>query len=564
MRNAFLLWVTDLGRYPQRTTERPVIMSTARPEHRKSASFKQESFEQEWQKLAESAQAAAIKQKPAVPKLELRDVNGSGSAVKAQEKSAWQTRPSDQSPSATTTRTQTQTTTTQTTATTQTGPMAHSAPVITPRKQVQFGPETSSESGPSQEKRSARSEKTVDSPRRQKMLSSETARSKRSGSPSVSTTSTPSSSPAVTPREKDQFESPRGLKANQLRKKISTTFSKVALDLSKLNDRMVSGRNSPPSSPSSAGRVSPTKTTPRKKESAFIKNLSYEVRNSAAKCFIKLQKEGNFQHPFSARERLVINAGMIGVLSGYGIKYDLKNLEALAADAENRAKNLIIDKEIDLTSSEFAPFYEKAADAAFMKPWVKDSSDIHDVNGNLMGDRTKAKETFIRDFRNSTYKIKESNGSEKNISSIEEFLNFFDSHENKSVGMIVSNIASQNLGIFLKNSLFRRSDKNGNCQSVLRLVDDTPITPLANFKAVYVLSRDSKDNVILDYESHCDSKTGKGQLMADTAVENSQRIVISDDANITIKIRVIIEPSGEWSIENPHVYAEFWNIPKGD
>ena len=181
-----------------------------------------------------------------------------------------------------------------------------------------------------------------------------------------------------------------------------------------------------------------------------------------------------------------------------------------------------------------------------------------------MGDKTKSKATFIRDFRNSTYKIKESNGSEKNISSIEEFLNFFDSHENKSVGMIVSNIASQNLGIFLKNSLFRRSDKNGNCQSVLRLVDDTPITPLANFKAVYVLSRDSKDNVILDYESHCDSKTGKGQLMADTAVENSQRIVISDDANITIKIRVIIEPSGEWSIENPHVYAEFWNIPKGD
>ncbi len=181
-----------------------------------------------------------------------------------------------------------------------------------------------------------------------------------------------------------------------------------------------------------------------------------------------------------------------------------------------------------------------------------------------MGDRTKAKETCMRDFRNSTYKIKEGNRSEKNISSIEEFLNFFDSHENKNIGMVVSNIASENIGLFLKNSLFRREDKNGNCQSVLRLVDDTPIAPLANFKAVYVLSRDSKHNVILDYESHCDSKTGKGQLMVDTAVENSQRIVISDDANITIKTRVIIEPSGEWSIENPYVYAEFWNIPKGN
>jgi len=38
-------------------------MSTPGLKPRKSASFKQESFEQEWQKLAESAQAVAAKQK---------------------------------------------------------------------------------------------------------------------------------------------------------------------------------------------------------------------------------------------------------------------------------------------------------------------------------------------------------------------------------------------------------------------------------------------------------------------------------------------------------------------
>lgn len=540
-------------------------MSTPRSDQRKSASFKQESFEQEWQKLAESAKVADAKRKPAVPKLELRDVNGSDSPKKTQVQSAWKSSQSDRSADAATTQPQTQTiTTTQTTTTTQTDPMAHTKPIITPKKQTRFAPETSSDGGPSQEKTSARSEKAVDSPRRTKILSREPVQSKRSGSPSVSTTTTPSSSPAVTPREKDQFESPRGLKANQFRKRISTKFSNVALDLSKINEKLSPRRNSPPPSPGSAGRVSPSKITPRKKESAFIKSLSYEVRNSAAKCFIKLQKEGNFQHPFSARERLVLNAGMIGVLSDYGIKYDLKNLEALAIDAENRSKNMVIDMEVDLSDPAYTSFNASAVDGAFLKTWIKDSSDVVDSNGKVMGDVTKARPTFIRDFKNSTYKIKEKDGSLTNISSIDNFLDFFSKHENKNIGKIVSNIASQNLGMFFKNVLFRRTDKNGECQSILRLADGTPIQPLSNLKATYILSRDSKGNVIIDYELHCDSNAGKSKLSVKTIVDDPQTIEIGENANLTIKSRVVIEPDGEWSIDNPHVYAEFWNLRKGD
>ena len=239
-------------------------MSTPRPEQKKSARFNQESFEQEYQKLQDAADAAKAKGKPVIPKLELRDINGSDGPKKMQNQSAWASSQSDRSADSATTQTQTQTTTTpQTTTTTQTDPMAHTAPVITPRKQTRFAPETSSDGGPSQEKTSARSEKAVDSPRRAKLLRREPVQSKQSGSPSVSTTTTPSSSPAVTPREKDQFESPRGVKANQFRKRISTTFSKVALDLSKINEKLSPGRSSPPSSPGSAGRISPSKTTPK-------------------------------------------------------------------------------------------------------------------------------------------------------------------------------------------------------------------------------------------------------------------------------------------------------------
>lgn len=540
-------------------------MSTPLSKPPKRASFNQKSFDQEWKKLEEDANAAKAKQKTAIPKLELRDINSPASPKKTQDQSAWKSSQSDRSADSAKTQTQTQTiTTTQTTTTTQTGPMAHTAPVITPRKKQTRFAETSSDGGPSQEKTSARSEKAVDSPRRTKILQREPGQSKRSGSPSVSTTTTPSSSPAVTPREKDQFESPRGVKADQFRKRISKQFSKVALDLSKINEKLSPGRNSPPSSPGSAGRVSPSKTTPRKKESTFIKSLPYEVRNSAAKCFIKLQKEGNFHPPFSGRDRLVLNAGMIGVLSDHGIKYDLKNLEALAIDAENRSKNMVIDMEVDLSDPAYTSFYASAVDGAFLKTWIKDSSDVVDSNGNVMGDVTKARPTFIRDFKNSTYKIKEKDGSLTNISSIDSFLEFFSKHENKNIGKIVSNIASQNLGMFFKNVLFRRTDENGECQSILRLTDGTPIQPLSNLKATYILSRDSKGNVIIDYELHCDSNAGKSKLSVKTIVDDPQTIEVGENANLTIKSRVVIEPDGEWSIDNPHVYAEFWNLRKGD
>ena len=536
-------------------------MSTSRAEQRKSANVKQESFEQEWAKRAEAASKAETKQKPSVPKLELRSVTDPGSVAKTQEKSAWQAHTSVPSLGLSTTTTQT-VTTTQTDTIDHTQSISHSAPVVTPRKQLRFASGSDAISDSPREKNSPRSEKTTDSPRRNQVRSKESSRGlKVSGSSAIST---PPASPAVTPREKNEVESPRSLKAAQLRKNVSKKFSKVALDLSKIGEKITTERHSPPSSPGSAGRVSPSKTTPRKKESAFIKSLPFTVRNLAAKCFIELQKQEVFVNAGSAKKTIMLNARLIGVLADHGINYKQEEVGLLATDAKNRSKNLVINTEVDLNNPEYASFYEAAADAAFMKPWAKDSSDISDINGNPMGDRTKAKETFIRDFANSTYKFKGQNGSDKDISSIEEFLKFFEAHENKNIGMIVSNIASQNLGMFLKNSLFMRRDKNGNSQSVLRLIDDTPINPLANFKAVYVLSMDSRGNIVIDYQSHCDSKTGKGGLRATTLAENAQRIDIGDDANITINTRVVIEPSGEWSIENPHVQAEFWNVKKGD
>lgn len=357
-------------------------MSTPRSEQRKSANFKQESFEQEWAKFAEAARTAEAKQKPSVPKLELRSVTDPGSAAKTQEKSAWQANTSGPSLSLPTTTTQTATTT-QTTTTTQTDTtdytqsMPHSAPVITPRKQLRFASESDAISGSPREKNSPRSEKTTDSPRRNQIRPKASSRGlKVSGS---SVTSTPSASPAVTPREKNDVESPRSQKAAQLRKNISKKFSKVALDLSKLGEKIATERDSSPSSPGSAGRISPSKITPRKKESAFIKSLPLAVRNSAAKCLIELQKKDDFINAGATRKKLMLNAALIGIFSDHKINYDLKKLEALAADAENRSKNHSIDMEIDLTKEPHHSFLQGQFQY-WEKMWCQVGSSTDDVH----------------------------------------------------------------------------------------------------------------------------------------------------------------------------------------
>jgi hypothetical protein len=539
-------------------------MSTPRSEQRKSARFNKESFDQEWQKLQDAADAAKAKGKPVIPKLELRDINGSDSPKKTQDQSTWKSSQSDRS--ADSAKTQTQTiTTTQTTTTTQTDPMAHTAPVITPRKQTRFAPETSSDGGPSQEKTSARSEKAVDGPRRTKIRSREPVQSKRSGSPSVSTTTTPSSSPVGTPREKDQFESPRSLKANQFRKRVSKQLSKVALDLSKINEKLTPRRNSPPPSPGSAGRVSPSKMTPRKKESAFIKGLSLEVRNSAAKCFIELQKQGNFQKPFSIRANILLKGGMIGILSGRGIEYDSKNLEELVADAELRSANHMFDFKINLSNTSYKKDVDKMAEA-FVTSWEKNyvSADYHaapDADKNIA--RENFLPLFVKDyFRGVKHELLLPDGTTRPFESLEEIANFLNkngkgSHRSK----YISNVVCQNFSAAAIN--FAVGGYPGYVSNI-KIYDGTPLVARGETKQRYIYSMDDggvisvKSIITLRASGKENSPRVQSQLQFN---ETRSGIYIDDDAFLTVESDLMFEPNDEWSISDLHVRGQGWNLP---
>jgi len=562
-------------------------MSTPRSEQRKSARFNKESFDQEWEKLKDAQKLADAKRKPAIPKLELRDINGSDSPKKTQDQSAWKSSQSDRSVNSAKTQTQT-ITTTQTTTTTQTDPMAHTAPVITPRKQTRFAPETSSDGGPSHEKTSARSEKAVDSPRRQKILFRESVQSKGSGSPSVSTTTTPSSSPAVTPREKDQFESPRSAKANQFRKRVSKQLSKVALDLTKINEKLTPRRNSPPPSPGSAGRVSPSKMTPRKKESAFIKSLPLEVRNSATKCFIKLQKEGNFLPPFSSRERLVLNAGMIGVLSDHGIKYDLKNLEALVIDAENRSKNHSIDMEIDLTQEPHCKFVKEQFQF-FEKKWnevgcLTDGSEITGFDKGTAYTYASKEEKenmhlcfspfFLRDFFGGklTLAYEDDLGRLQEIKSLEQFetfLNEGDAESEKIKQMkdpwqaaasdqflrskYITHFSSQLVSSAVGNIGF---GIDASLPSYVKLHDGTPIIPKGDVKISYVFRKKSDGGIDMQV-----SYQMKPSPDRESNLKNGGFTRTDPEAKAIASLSLRFSKDRDYEISPLRLIATGWNLP---
>lgn len=511
-------------------------MSTSKTGDRKSASFTREEFEKQWSELTKSV-------------AESKHESASGADKKTP---VMKTREKEKEPVIPTV---TQTDTGDTPRLLIPDGLTHTPPTATPRskkipRQLNFASDVKFSDGASQSPRKL--EKLTESPRRTHIT------------PRKAEQSQASESPEVTPRGRDEkklsaaHQSPAG----KFRKQASRKFADMKLNLSGLSEKLSANRHSPSPSPGSSGRISPSKISPRKKTSHVLKDVSVKVRNQIAKAYLKLQEDAIYAGASEKRKSILLNAKMIGVLAENNIAIDEKKLQALAADAEIRSKNLLVDRDVDLTDPEYSDFCRQAADAAFVKPWNHDASDISDPNGKPMGDRTTAKPTFIRDFRNSVYQIKEKDGAVRTIASIDEFLAFFSSHENKDIGMIVSNIASQNLGIFLKNVLFRRQDSNGQYQSVLRLSDGTPLQPLANFKATYTLSKDSNNNVIIDYESHCDQQTGRAGLRASKLQANPQNIAISEDAQMTINTRVVIAADGQWSIDDPHIYAEFWNTEK--
>lgn len=224
----------------------------------------------------------------------------------------------------------------------------------------------------------------------------------------------------------------------------------------------------------------------------------------------------------------------------------------------------VIDTEVDLSDPQFLPFVTSAAEAAFIKPWTHDRVDARDTNGNRKSMNRQLQPSFIRDFGNSDYSVRGDDGSLTEITDVDEFALWVGAGKGCDLPRIVSNIASQNLGNFLKNSLFLRQDTKGQSQSVLRLHDGTPVMPLAIAKASYIFGKDKDGNITLDYCWESTSQLNRGNLLRVKRMTGDySQAVIADQsgASLHISTRVTISRDGEWHIGDPRVQAAGWNLP---
>jgi len=380
-------------------------------------------------------------------------------------------------------------------------------------------------------------------------------------------TSTPMPTPAATPRTvgvtKDDSSSdssgrgrPVSPRAKELRKKISRGLSNAALNIGKLGEKLIS--TSTFATPKSPGRHSPEVHSSSRSsgKSNPYPEITPSIKNQAARALVKLESHPDYKISGETRQKFMLNSALINILSNNKIEINTPRLKFLQKEAVERSVYTVIDKTIDLGDVKFLAFVKAAADAAFIKPWNNDSSDVASDLRRHLG---AVKPTFARDFQHSSYEIKNSDGSLKKIDMIEEFIEFIGSENETNLPMVVSNIASQNLGNFLKNVLFLRENNEKISQSILRLDDGVPIMPIAIAQAKYTFSKNSDGKVIIDYEWNAGEESNKGNPLRVKRMTGTLSQSTVKDATLSIKVRVEVNPDGRWYINNPHVVAENWN-----
>ena len=308
----------------------------------------------------------------------------------------------------------------------------------------------------------------------------------------------------------------------------------------------------------SSSSSSPVPGTPRENIKEYLlSKISNDELKDLAKKIIVLKNSHRFNYLSKANQLILIQAECIRFLPPESdfqdpIKIDIliNSLQPYIAFEES-----LIDKVIDLADPQFLKFINSAAEAAFIKKWDRDSSD---VDADLKKYLDAVKPTFARDFPNSNYFVEEEDGLTRKLTSIDEFLNFFKEYENFDLPMLISNIASQNLGNFFQNALFLRHDENQKSQSILKSSEGIPLLPLAIPKASYTFKKNEDGSVDIFYERNSSQEiNGSNEMRAKKLTEELHTFSVRN-ATLKIQAKIRVQQDGTWNIFNPHVIAQGW------
>ncbi len=233
--------------------------------------------------------------------------------------------------------------------------------------------------------------------------------------------------------------------------------------------------------------------------------------------------------------------------------------DLLVQDAVHRSSNYRVDWSVDLSDIDVDPFTRKTFDDTIEK------IRAHEVVSRAPNARTDVTATFQRDFPHSKYAYQCDDGSIADLKSIDEFIAFIGDPVASGLPGKVSHFACQNLGMFIKNLLFTRTDADGNPKSVLHLFDGTPIVFSTSPSARYLLKKAADGTVTLSYRSEIDTKDARksGKNTASLLFANNGQLgsrgVLIENAHAVITLDVTFRPDGSARMGTLKLEAEGWN-----
>ena len=294
------------------------------------------------------------------------------------------------------------------------------------------------------------------------------------------------------------------------------------------------------------------KSSPRANSLAALPpKLRFQIKDAIS----VINARPGFKSMPEVRRNMILNAEIIKHLSDANIPVDNKILEGILKEKNSKSYKKQI---VELDDPLYAKHINRAATGAFDNTWTTDNASVpaelqHFVDDDII------RPTFARDFRFSRYFILEKNGEKKRIDSIDEFRAFTKSGKKSDMTKIVSNIASQNLGIFFKSAIFGRQQENEGkyvYHSAVTLIDGTAVGPNSrrgmDDKAEYVLSKDESGRITLTYQRTLLSSAAE-PLGVKSYGEESNLIYLRADAALRLTAVVTIETDGNWAIANPEI-----------
>lgn len=528
-------------------------MSRASNQNRKSATLTFQDFEKEWNTLEQLSKAGTPSQ-----------TNGTGSqapVMKVRDQETAHVRP-----------TVTQTDTGDGKQNSDLAELTHTPPVFTSRsenpKKLNFSSSVKSSDGPSNSPR--KFDTSIESPRRGKISHREAEKNRSDESPMT----------IFVKREEEKSTAPNNLSVRKLKKEVSKKFTKLTLNLSGALEGLSPKRESAKNSPVSAGRVSPTKHSPRKTPRTWPAEFTNDVCNQATKIILKLKNEEGFKKCSPARQNLLVHAKLMEMLEQRNIPCDLKKLELLSNEVGKRSANAVIDVEIDLTKNPYLPWSQE------FKKFVEEKFDLSTDRGSVYNNADDEEKKsmnlcfapyFLRDFSGGSVKLEceSGDGDIKEFISLKEFADFLndgdpESDQAKSLGSpelgmeqgvftrsrYITHFTSQNLTGFMGKLAFGLAP---GLPVPVKLHDGTEIMPKGDVTIRYRFRKASDGGV--EVKVLYEMKPDPGR---ESQTKDGRYFAIDSEANLTVSMDLDFSADRDLKTSPLRLHAEGWNLTVPD